>query len=203
MTPLCVSNLTIIGSDNGSSPGRRQAIIWTNAGILLIEFNQNSNIFIQENALEYVVWEMASILSRPQKCQCCTKMISFSVWMRYFVWNFKDSLWNSTQNILPIYWKMCILFLYPGAHNEDVGEVYCFHSVRLSVHPPRMLCPLCGSLPISWIGISSRGIGIVFLEYLKTSNIRCTLVGNKILDHSDVVGASPVVAAPTTSSFST
>ena len=27
---------TIIGSDNGLSPGRRQAIIWTNAGILLI-----------------------------------------------------------------------------------------------------------------------------------------------------------------------
>ena len=32
---MCVSNLTIIGSDNGLSPGRRQAIIWTNAGILL------------------------------------------------------------------------------------------------------------------------------------------------------------------------
>ena len=32
----CVSKLTIIGSDNGLSPGRRQAIIWTNVGILLI-----------------------------------------------------------------------------------------------------------------------------------------------------------------------
>ena len=32
----CVSKLTIIGSDNGLSPGRRQAIIWTDAGILLI-----------------------------------------------------------------------------------------------------------------------------------------------------------------------
>ena len=30
------SNLAIIGSDNGLSPDRRQAIIWTNAGILLI-----------------------------------------------------------------------------------------------------------------------------------------------------------------------
>ena len=36
MTHICVSNLTIIGSDNGLSPGRRQAIIRTNAGILLI-----------------------------------------------------------------------------------------------------------------------------------------------------------------------
>ena len=30
-----VSKLTIIGSENGLSPERRQAIIWTNAGILL------------------------------------------------------------------------------------------------------------------------------------------------------------------------
>ena len=39
--------------------------------------------------------------------------------------------------------------------------------------------------------------------YRKTSNISRTSVGNKIIDHSDVVGASPVGAAPTTSSFST
>ena len=38
--------------------------------------------------------------------------------------------------------------------------------------------------------------------YRKTSNISRTLVGNKIVDNSDVVGASPVGAAPTTSSFS-
>ena len=36
VTHICVGNLTIIGTDNGLSPGRRQAIIWTNAGILLI-----------------------------------------------------------------------------------------------------------------------------------------------------------------------
>ena len=35
VTHICVNKLTIIGSDNGLSPGRRQAIIWTNAGILL------------------------------------------------------------------------------------------------------------------------------------------------------------------------
>ena len=36
VTHICVVKLTIIGSDNGLSPGRRQAIIWTNAGILII-----------------------------------------------------------------------------------------------------------------------------------------------------------------------
>ena len=35
-THICVGKLTIIGSDNGLSPGRRHAIIRTNAGILLI-----------------------------------------------------------------------------------------------------------------------------------------------------------------------
>ena len=36
VTHICISKLTSVGSDNGLSPGRRQAIIWTNAGILLI-----------------------------------------------------------------------------------------------------------------------------------------------------------------------
>ena len=37
VTHICVNELTTIGSDNGLSPGRRQAIIWNNAGLLLIE----------------------------------------------------------------------------------------------------------------------------------------------------------------------
>ena len=43
----------------------------------------------------------------------------------------------------------------------------------------------------------------VKLKYRQVSNIRRTLVGKNIVDQSDVVGASPVGAAPTTSSFST
>ena len=37
VTHICVGKFTIIGSDNGLSPGWRQAIISTNAGILLIQ----------------------------------------------------------------------------------------------------------------------------------------------------------------------
>ena len=36
VTHICVSNLIIIAPDNGLSPGRRQAIIWSNVGILVI-----------------------------------------------------------------------------------------------------------------------------------------------------------------------
>ena len=40
-------------------------------------------------------------------------------------------------------------------------------------------------------------------DYRQVSDVRRTIEGNEIVDHSDVVGASPVGAAPTTSSFST
>ena len=73
---MCVSKLTIIGSDNGLAPGRRQAIIWSNAVILLIDplgtnFNEilieiHTLNFIQENVFEIVVWKISAILSRPE-----------------------------------------------------------------------------------------------------------------------------------------
>ena len=40
-------------------------------------------------------------------------------------------------------------------------------------------------------------------EYRQTSNISRTLEGNTLVDHSDIVGATPVGAAPIISSFST
>ena len=37
VTHICIGKLTIIGSDNGVLPGLRQANIWTNAEILLVD----------------------------------------------------------------------------------------------------------------------------------------------------------------------
>ena len=76
VTHICVSKLTTIGSDNGLSPGRRQAIIWSNAGILLNWTLETtfSEIFC-ENAFENVVWKTAAILSRPQ---CVKKWLWYS-----------------------------------------------------------------------------------------------------------------------------
>ena len=48
-----------------------------------------------------------------------------------------------------------------------------------------------------------RVVWLIMNNNRKTSDTRGTLVGNGIGDHSDVVGASPVGAAPTTSSLST
>ena len=48
-----------------------------------------------------------------------------------------------------------------------------------------------------------RSCWIHAIDFCQTSSRSCTLVGNTIFDHSDVVGASSVSTAPTTSSFST
>ena len=55
VTHICISKLTIIGSDNGLLPRRHQAIIWTNAEILLIrplgtKFNE---IFIKNHTFSF------------------------------------------------------------------------------------------------------------------------------------------------------
>ena len=53
VTHICVGNLTIIGSDNGLSPVRRQAIIWTNDGLLLVE---PLGTKLSENSIEIIIF---------------------------------------------------------------------------------------------------------------------------------------------------
>ena len=55
LTHICASKITIIGSDNGLSPDRCQAVIWTNTRILLIEtFGTNFNeIVIKIHAFSF------------------------------------------------------------------------------------------------------------------------------------------------------
>ena len=64
VTHICVGKLTIIGSDNYLHCWN--IVNWTLRNKLQWNFNQNSNIFIQENAFENVICEMTSILSRSQ-----------------------------------------------------------------------------------------------------------------------------------------
>ena len=69
VTHICVSELTTIGSDNGLSPGRRQAIIWSSAGILWIgplgtNFRENL-IRIQTFAFKKMPLNMSSAKWRP------------------------------------------------------------------------------------------------------------------------------------------
>ena len=86
VTQICVSKLAIIGSDNGLSPSRRQAIIWTNAGILLIgplgtnfrEILNETRIFSFTKIHPKCRLEMAAILSRPQCVKLSLLQVTYS-----------------------------------------------------------------------------------------------------------------------------
>ena len=72
---IYVGNLTIIGPDNGLSPGQAPShylsqcwdiVNWTLRNKLHWYFKPNSSTFIQKNANKNVVRKMSAILSRPQ-----------------------------------------------------------------------------------------------------------------------------------------
>ena len=71
VTHFCISKLAIIGSDNGLSPGRRQAIIWTIDLLLLIKpLGINfSNILIETNTFSFK--KMLLKMSSGKRCSFC------------------------------------------------------------------------------------------------------------------------------------
>ena len=58
---------------------------------------------------------------------------------RYFVWNFKGYLWNSTQNISPIHWKMRFL--------------YSFENLRALIFTSSNVFFYCHIYPRLWHGL--------------------------------------------------
>ena len=117
VTHICVGKLTIIGSDNGLSPGRRQAIIWTNDGILLIEPLGTKfceiliaiHTFSLKNKFENVVCEMAAILSRLQ----CDKLIV----------SIEASKANTVATMYA-YWDICWNTNAIQAYNVNVNKIF-------------------------------------------------------------------------------
>ena len=98
-THKCIGNL-IIGSDYGLSPGRRQAIIWTNDEILLtgpLETNF-SDILIEIHAFSFkkMLWKRSSAEWRP----FC---LGLHVLMR---WNFVSEC-RFPREAVPVQASMC------------------------------------------------------------------------------------------------
>ena len=96
MTHICVGKLTIIGLDNGLAPRRRQAIIWTNAGLLLIrQLGTNfSKILIGIQILSFK--KMHLKMSSAKWCPFClglNVLKSIRTWPRpdfiTIAWNFE------------------------------------------------------------------------------------------------------------------
>ena len=100
---ICVSELTSIGSDNGLSPGRRQAIIWTDAGILSIRTKEQTSVKFQSQFKHFIsrkcVWKCrlenvghfvsVSMCLEPFPCWTCLAYWFVVYWMGLVWWSSK------------------------------------------------------------------------------------------------------------------
>ena len=92
---------------------------WTRRSTFQLNFNQNSNIFFEENAFEYVVCEMAFVLSQPQ---CVDKMMT--CWWRHHGTYSLVFLFGFPQHRHQC-WGLALL-LIPGRHiMEDNWAMTC------------------------------------------------------------------------------
>ena len=117
VTHKCVGNLTIIGADNGLSPGRRQAIIWTNAGILLIRpLGTNFNEMLIE-ILTFSFMKMRLKVSSAKWRPFCLglNVLSFSTRMVKMTQTLHDSQFQYSSCILS---RMSTLVLGIGLKNK-------------------------------------------------------------------------------------
>ena len=89
VTHISVSKIIIIGSDNGLSPGRRQAIIWTNDGILLIGHLRTNfgEIWIQINTFSFTKMNL-----KMSSGKCRPYCLGLNVLRKYLF----TSIWVST-----------------------------------------------------------------------------------------------------------
>ena len=94
------------------------------------------------------------------------------------------------------HWLLKFLRTTPSTY----GNTHCSHNILT----PTQHCILLHFFILTFRALDRNHIssspGYSHLNCHQTSNVSCTL-GNKIVDHSDVVGASPVGTVPTTSSF--
>ena len=87
MTHICVSKLTISGSDNGLSPDRRQAIIWTNAGILSIGplGTKLSEILIAIHIFSFTKMHLKMSSGKWRPCCLGLNVLNKSYFILYFL----------------------------------------------------------------------------------------------------------------------
>ena len=113
MTHVCVGKLTIIGSDNGLSPGRRQAIIWTNAGILLIgPLGTNSEILIEINTFSFKKMSLKMLSGKWQPFRLGLNVLTIGHFVQSSMrWIFHHH--DSLHQWLPPN-QTCITFLHPA-----------------------------------------------------------------------------------------
>ena len=77
---MCVGKLTIIGSNNGLSPERRQAIIWTIAGILLIGLLETN---FSEVLIDIQTFSLKKIRLKMSSAKCSSFRLGLNVLIKF------------------------------------------------------------------------------------------------------------------------
>ena len=87
-THICVSKLTFIASDDGSAPGRRQAIIWNNAGMLSIGLLGTSFSEILIEILTFSFKKMClKVSSAKWRPFCLGLNVLSTAWIPAYYWS--------------------------------------------------------------------------------------------------------------------
>ena len=202
-------NSATMGSDNRMSPVRCLCIIGTNLGTLS---TGHLGITVKFET------KYKHLLARKLIWKCylqndCHFYPGLSVLIRVQILGIARSFQKAPHPIMIRYvignwWPQTTATLLPRAWNSlrprQNGHHFSHENFKcISLNDFKQNLIEIGSLWSYWqqgeIGYENGH----YLKYRKTSGISRAFVGNKIVDNSDVVGASPVGAAPTTSSFST
>ena len=129
MTHICVGNLTTIGSDNGLSPGRRQAIIWTNAGIMLIGPLETKFSEILIDTLTFSFNKMCLKMSSAKWRPFCLGLnvlsfLAISIKLTFLIFETKQ---NILIKLLSFYiCKYCSTILWTDQHLMSQPSLVCY-----------------------------------------------------------------------------
>ena len=153
--------------------------------VLAVACCQFGITLLTEPMMRYWYLNPWAILFRPQ-CDN-TYNLPLLTLLKGFILNFSNQIIGITHQQLSVTWNLkqfSVSHMKPEQFSQSITW-----NLNLKV-------------PINWKP-NHRNSECIKSIYRKVSNISRTLVGNEIVDHSDVVGAAPVGAAPATSSFST
>ena len=125
VTHVCVSKFSILSSDNGLSPGRRQSTIWTNAGLLLIgplgtNFNEILiNIHTFSSKKMHLKWS-----SRKWRPFC----LGLNVWNDQppflIEWFSKRWCCFTTADVINFLYHLCVHTLHPCNTSDSIIDSF-------------------------------------------------------------------------------
>ena len=117
VTHICVGKSTIIASDNGLSPGRRQAIIWTNAGIIEPLGTNFSEILIGIQIFSFK--KMRLKMSSAKWCPFC---LGFNVLKQFSI--LRANIWKLNPCSVLWFWKKKESLKYAVVGHEGRFMIY-------------------------------------------------------------------------------